>query len=151
MIIHIDMDAFFASVEQMDDPSLRGKPVIVGGEQRGVVSTCSYEARVFGVHSAMPMATARRLCPQAIVVRGRHARYAELSRAIMAALGEFSPLVEQASVDAYAAREPARCRASSSFSRPRAASTWRRSLISFLRKAACRPPCSAWLAATKVS
>ena len=81
MIIHIDMDAFFASVEQMDDPSLRGKPVIVGGEQRGVVSTCSYEARVFGVHSAMPMATARRLCPQAIVVRGRYARYAELSRA----------------------------------------------------------------------
>lgn len=99
MIIHIDMDAFFASVEQMDNPSLRGKPVIVGGEQRGVVSTCSYEARVFGVHSAMPMATARRLCPQAVVVRGRHARYAELSRAIMAALGEFSPLVEQASVD----------------------------------------------------
>lgn len=99
MIIHIDMDAFFASVEQMDDPSLCGKPVIVGGEQRGVVSTCSYEARVFGVHSAMPMATARRLCPQAIVVRGRHARYAELSRAVMAALGEFSPLVEQASVD----------------------------------------------------
>ena len=99
MIIHIDMDAFFASVEQMDNPALRGKPVIVGGEQRGVVSTCSYEARVFGVHSAMPMATARRLCPQAIVVRGRYARYAELSRAIMAALGEFSPLVEQASVD----------------------------------------------------
>ena len=100
MIIHIDMDAFFASVEQMDDPSLRGKPVIVGGSSdRGVVSTCSYEARAFGVHSAMPMATARRLCPQAIVVRGRYARYAELSRAIMAALGEFSPLVEQASVD----------------------------------------------------
>ena len=99
MIIHIDMDAFFASVEQMDDPALRGKPVIVGGEQRGVVSTCSYEARVFGVHSAMPMATARRLCPQAIVVRGRYSRYAELSQAIMAALGEFSPLVEQASVD----------------------------------------------------
>ena len=99
MIIHIDMDAFFASVEQMDDPSLRGKPVIVGGEQRGVVSTCSYEARTFGVHSAMPMATARRLCPQAVVVRGRYRRYAELSAMIMAALGEFSPLVEQASVD----------------------------------------------------
>lgn len=99
MIIHIDMDAFFASVEQMDDPSLRGKPVIVGGEQRGVVSTCSYEARAYGVHSAMPMATARRLCPQAVVVRGRYRRYAELSAMIMAALGEFSPLVEQASVD----------------------------------------------------
>jgi len=99
MIIHIDMDAFFASVEQMDDPSLRGKPVIVGGGQRGVVSTCSYEARAFGVHSAMPMATARRLCPQAVVVRGRYGRYAELSRRIMEALGEFSPLVEQASVD----------------------------------------------------
>ena len=96
MIIHIDMDAFFASVEQMDDPSLRGKPVIVGGEQRGVVSTCSYEARVFGVHSAMPMATARRLCPQAIVVRGRHARYSELSRAIMAALGEAERPLEPA-------------------------------------------------------
>lgn len=99
MIIHIDMDAFFASVEQMDDPSLRGKPVIVGGAQRGVVSTCSYEARAFGVHSAMPMTTALRLCPQAVVVRGRYHRYAELSQAIMAALGEFSPIVEQASVD----------------------------------------------------
>ena len=99
MIIHIDMDAFFASVEQLDDPALRGKPVIVGGDQRGVVSTCSYEARAFGVHSAMPMATARKLCPQAIVVRGHYRRYAELSQAIMAALGEFSPLVEQASVD----------------------------------------------------
>ena len=80
MIIHIDMDAFFASVEQMDNPELRGKPVIVGGSSdRGVVSTCSYEARAFGVHSAMPMVVARRLCPQAIIVRGRYPRYSELS------------------------------------------------------------------------
>ena len=100
MIIHIDMDAFFASVEQMDDPALRGKPVIVGGSSdRGVVSTCSYEARAFGVHSAMPMVVARRLCPQAIIVRGRYPRYSELSHAIMNALRDFSPLVEPASVD----------------------------------------------------
>ena len=67
-IIHIDMDAFFASIEQRDRPGLRGLPVIVGGsaERRGVVSTCSYEARAFGVHSAMPMRTAQRLCPQAV-------------------------------------------------------------------------------------
>ncbi len=100
MIIHIDMDAFFASVEQMDNPELRGRPVIVGGSSdRGVVSTCSYEARAFGVHSAMPMVVARRLCPQAAIVRGRYQRYTELSHAIMAALKDFSPLVEPASVD----------------------------------------------------
>ncbi len=100
MIIHIDMDAFFASVEQMDNPDLRGRPVIVGGSSdRGVVSTCSYEARAFGVHSAMPMVVARRLCPQAVIVRGRYQRYAELSHAIMSALKDFSPLVEPASVD----------------------------------------------------
>ena len=99
MILHLDMDAFFASVEQRDNPELRGRPVIVGGGQRGVVSTCSYEARAFGVRSAMPMGTARRLCPQAVVLRGRHSRYAEVSHTVMAALGEFSPLVEQASVD----------------------------------------------------
>lgn len=99
MIIHLDMDAFFASVEQMDNPELRGRPVIIGGGPRGVVSTASYEARVFGVHSAMPIATARRLCPQGVFVRGRRRRYAELSHAIMAALGDFSPLVEPASID----------------------------------------------------
>ncbi len=99
MILHLDMDAFFAAVEQMDNPELRGKPVIIGGGLRGVVSTASYEARVFGVHSAMPIVTARRLCPQGIFVHGRRRRYAELSRAIMTALGDFSPLVEPASID----------------------------------------------------
>jgi DNA polymerase IV len=99
LILHVDMDAFFASVEQLDNPELRGKPVIVGGEERGVVSACSYEARKFGVHSAMPTAQARRLCPQGVFVRGRHARYAEISEMVMAVLHDFSPLVEQASVD----------------------------------------------------
>ena len=100
MILHLDMDAFFASVEQMDTPSLRGRPVIVGGcGNRGVVSTASYEARRFGIHSAMPIVVARRLCPHGIFLPGRRARYAELSRRVMGALGDFSPLVEQASID----------------------------------------------------
>lgn len=98
-ILHLDMDAFFASVEQVDDPSLRGLPLIVGGGDRGVVSACSYEARAFGVHSAMPMVQARRLCPQAVVKSGRMSRYAEVSRQIMRILENFSPVVEQASVD----------------------------------------------------
>ena len=99
IILHLDMDAFFAAVEQMDHPEWRGKPVIIGGETRGVVSTASYEARRFGVHSAMPMTTARRLCPQAIFVRGNRRRYVEISGRIMAALQDFSPLVEPASID----------------------------------------------------
>ncbi len=98
-ILHLDMDAFFASVEQADNPELRGKPVIIGGQERGVVSTCSYEARKFGVHSAMPSAEARRLCPQGIFVHGHMHRYKEVSEQIMAILQDFSPLVEQASVD----------------------------------------------------
>ncbi len=99
MILHVDMDAFFASVEQMDAPELRGKPVIVGGRERGVVSACSYEARVFGVRSAMPIVQARRLCPHGVFVPVRGERYGEVSQRVMRVLGDFSPLVEQASVD----------------------------------------------------
>lgn len=98
-IIHIDMDAFFASAEQLDDPSLRGKPVVVGQGARGVVSAASYEARAFGIRSAMPVGLARRLCPHAVFVPGRRRRYLELSQAVMAALGNFSPMVEPASID----------------------------------------------------
>lgn len=99
-IMHVDMDAFFASVEVLDEPSLRGLPVIVGGRSvRGVVSTCSYEARRFGVHSAMPLARARQLCPEGVFLPGRMQRYAEVSRQIMAIFRELSPLVEQLSID----------------------------------------------------
>jgi DNA polymerase-4 len=99
-ILHLDLDAFFAAVEQRDKPSLRGKPVIVGGVgMRGVVSTASYEARVFGVHSAMPMHEARRLCPNAAFLAGRFRAYREASRIVMGILGELSPLVEAMSLD----------------------------------------------------
>jgi DNA polymerase-4 len=94
------MDAFFASVEQLDDPSLRGKPVLVGGNgPRGVVAAASYESRVYGCRSAMPMAVAKRLCPQAIIVRGHYDRYREESRKVFAILESFSPLVEPLSID----------------------------------------------------
>ena len=97
----LDLDAFFASVEQLDNPALRGKPVIVGGspDRRGVVSTASYEARRYGVHSAMPSAQARRLCPQAVWVRGNYARYQEMSGYVMDVLVNETPLVEQVSID----------------------------------------------------
>jgi DNA polymerase-4 len=99
-ILHVDLDAFFAAVEQLDDPHLRGKPVIVGGlGNRGVVSTASYEARVFGVRSAMPMARARKACPQATFLSPRMARYVEKSHEVMAILESISPLVEQLSID----------------------------------------------------
>ncbi|MCQ2444255.1 MAG: DNA polymerase IV [Mailhella sp.] len=93
------MDAFFASIEQHDDPSLKGRPVIVGGGHRGVVSTCSYEARRYGVHYAMAALEARHLCPRGVFVKPRMARYAEVSEKVRAVLGDFSPRVEMASVD----------------------------------------------------
>ncbi|MEF2145684.1 MAG: DNA polymerase IV [Desulfovibrionaceae bacterium] len=99
-ILHIDMDAFYASVEQLDNPELRGKPVAVGGSsERGVISAASYEIRKYGVRSAMPAVTAKRLCPHGIYLPVRMARFKEVSRLVMGALQEFSPLVEQASVD----------------------------------------------------
>lgn len=99
-IMHVDMDAFFASVEQLDNPDLRGKPVIVGGQScRGVVSTCSYEARRYGVHSAMSMAEARKLCPHGEYVPVRMRRYQEVSQKIMSIFHDFTPLVEQLSID----------------------------------------------------
>lgn len=94
------MDAFFASVEQLDDPSLRGKPVLVGGNgPRGVVAAASYEARVYGCRSAQPMAIAKRFCPQAIVVRGHFNRYREESRKVFGILETFTPMVEPLSID----------------------------------------------------
>lgn len=97
--MHMDMDAFFASIEQLDDPSLRGRPLVVGGGHRGVVSTCSYEARRYGVRSAMPISEARRLCPHAVYLKPRMCRYAEMSSLVRETIGQFSPKVEMASVD----------------------------------------------------
>lgn len=100
-ILHADLDAFYASVEQMDDPTLRGRPVVVGGrpEQRGVVAAASYEARDFGVHSAMPMREALRRCPGAVVRPPRFARYSELSQAVFVRYRAITPLVEPVSID----------------------------------------------------
>ena len=100
-IFHVDMDAFFVSVEELFDPSLKGKAVVVGGQrdERGVVSAASYEARKFGVHSAMPLRTAAKQCPHAIFVNGHPERYREYSQKVYKVLGMFSPQVEMASVD----------------------------------------------------
>ena len=100
-IFHVDMDAFFVSVEELFDPALKGKAVVVGGQrdERGVVSAASYEARKFGVHSAMPLRTAAKLCPHAIFVNGHPERYRECSEKVYRGLTSFSPLVEMASID----------------------------------------------------
>lgn len=100
-IMHLDMDAFFVSVEELFDPSLKGQPVVVGGaaNQRGVVSAASYAARKFGIHSAMPLRTAYQLCPHAIFVDGHRERYTEYSHRVAEVLGRFSPKVEMASID----------------------------------------------------
>ncbi len=104
IILHLDMDAFFAAIEQRDNPEYRGKPVIVGsdpkkGKGRGVVSTCSYEARKFGIHSAMPISQAYRLCPHGIYVHTRGAQYARVSKQIMKILGSYSPDMQPLSID----------------------------------------------------
>src|SRR2546425_9832597 len=100
-IVHVDMDAFYASVEQRDDPSLRGKPLAVGGQpnRRGVVAAASYEARAFGVHSAMSMARAVRLCPSLLIVPPDFARYKAASNAVFAIFREVTPLIEPLSLD----------------------------------------------------
>ncbi|HEY6263225.1 MAG TPA: DNA polymerase IV [Candidatus Acidoferrum sp.] len=100
-ILHVDMDAFFVSVELLERPELRGKPVVVGGrpDQRGVVSAASYEARKFGIHSAMPLRTAARLCPHAVFLDGHHEKYGECSDRVATILGQFSPIVEMVSID----------------------------------------------------
>ena len=99
-ILHIDMDAFYASVELIDRPELRGRPVIIGGTQgRGVVLSATYEARAFGVHAAMPVARAQRLCPQAVFISPSHHRYAEVSEGVMAIFRDVTPYVEPLSLD----------------------------------------------------
>jgi DNA polymerase-4 len=99
-ILHVDMDALFASVEVLDNPSLAGKPVLVGHDgTRGVVAAASYEARRFGCHSAQPMAVAKRLCPQAIIVAGHHGRYREISEQLFAIFERFTPVVQPLSID----------------------------------------------------
>ncbi|OGO13512.1 MAG: hypothetical protein A2Y53_05510 [Chloroflexi bacterium RBG_16_47_49] len=100
-ILHIDLDAFFCSVEENNDPSLRDKPFAVGGrpDERGVVASCSYAARLFGVHSAMAMARAKRLCPELIIVSGRHGDYGKISKQVMEYFKTLTPLVEQVSID----------------------------------------------------
>lgn len=101
IIAHFDLDAFFVSVECLNNPSLKGKPLLVGGRERGVVAACSYEARKFGIHSAMPMKTALRLCPQAIVTNNSRADYSKYSRIVTGIIAEKAPLFEKASIDEF--------------------------------------------------
>ena len=101
-IIHIDQDAFFVSVELLKDPGLAGKPVIIGGSSdRGVVASCSYEARKFGVHSAMPSRMARQLCPHAVFIRGNMDEYSKYSHDVTDILRERVPVLEKASIDEH--------------------------------------------------
>ena len=100
-IAHFDLDSFFVSVEVLNDPSLRGKPVIVGGSERGVVAACSYEARKFGIHSAMPSSKAKQLCPQAIFIKGHYSDYSKYSRWVTQIIAAKAPLFEKASVDEF--------------------------------------------------
>lgn len=102
MFLHVDLDAFYASVEQLDNPNLIGKPIIVGatpGSKRGVVATCSYEARAYGVHSAMPIDEAYRLCPEGVFLPTNMKRYQEKSHEVMNIFHDFSPEVHQISID----------------------------------------------------
>ncbi len=101
IIAHFDLDSFFVSVEILHNPSLKGLPVIVGGKERGVVAACSYEARKFGIHSAMPSQKAKQLCPQAIFVSGSYANYSEYSRKVTKLIAEAAPLFEKASIDEF--------------------------------------------------
>src|SRR5436190_21621643 len=98
-IAHVDCDAFYATIEKRDDPSLTDKPLIIGGGKRGVVSTACYVARTYGVHSAMPMFTARKLCPHAIVLKPDMAKYVKVGREVRALMFELTPLVEPLSID----------------------------------------------------
>src|SRR6201985_528377 len=102
IIMHIDLDSFFVSVERKFDPSLIGKPVIIGGSaERGVVASCSYEARKYGIHSAMPTRQALKLCPHAILIRGTHGRYSEASRQVTQIIHNSVPLYQKTSVDEF--------------------------------------------------
>lgn len=101
IIAHFDLDSFFVSVEVLNDPKLKSKPVIVGGSERGVVAACSYEARKFGIHSAMPSQQAKRLCPHAIFVKGNYAEYSRYSRWVTEIIAAKAPLFEKASVDEF--------------------------------------------------
>src|SRR5436305_509557 len=99
IIVHLDADAFFASVEQAADPRLRGKPLAVGGEKRGIIASASYEARKFGVYTPMPTSRARKLCPRLIVVPGDYEKYERFSRWMFSFAHDFTPDVEQTSID----------------------------------------------------
>src|SRR3982751_2435120 len=101
-IAHLDLDAFFVSVEQLRNPKLKGRPILIGGSaDRGVVASCSYEARKFGIHSAMPMKQAMRLCPHAIVIRGSHGKYSEASQEVTKIIHDSVPLYQKTSIDEF--------------------------------------------------